>query len=256
MKKISELSTKTFLGASGAAENSYVLINYEDSTTNEPVTYKATIQELGKAIAKDQQLYKDTSNGPRVITVEDGEYSTEGIEKTITYDEATHCFKYYTVNDCGIESVPLTVSELVAHGVYGTETLVYNGSSIGYYTTNNGEAVFHEITLNNDDDGNDGGGSFDPKSYTDSDASDATIVFAGPEGLYTYENDIAKDVLITKIGMSETYYNYLFIDPSTKQILYSNADSPFSLGQLVVYDQTMGLGYYNDEGSFVSINLQ
>jgi hypothetical protein len=41
--KISELNTKSFLGASGAAENSYVLINYEDETTNEPVTYKATV---------------------------------------------------------------------------------------------------------------------------------------------------------------------------------------------------------------------
>ena len=111
MKKISELSTKTFLGALGAAENSYVLINYEDSATNEPVTYKATIQELGKAIAKDQQLYKSTSNGPRVITVKDGEYSTSGIEKTITYDAGNRRFKYYTVNDCGIDSTPLTVSE-------------------------------------------------------------------------------------------------------------------------------------------------
>jgi hypothetical protein len=42
-KKISELNTKSFLGGAGAAANSYVLINYEDNSTSEPITYKATI---------------------------------------------------------------------------------------------------------------------------------------------------------------------------------------------------------------------
>ena len=54
--KISELNTKSFLGGEGAAANSYVLINYEDNSTSEPVTYKASLQELGKAIANDLKL--------------------------------------------------------------------------------------------------------------------------------------------------------------------------------------------------------
>lgn len=62
VKKISELTTKSFLGASGAAANSYVLINYEDNSTSEPVTYKASLQELGKAIANDLKLPSVTVN--------------------------------------------------------------------------------------------------------------------------------------------------------------------------------------------------
>jgi hypothetical protein len=63
VKKISQLDTKSFLGATGAADNSYVLINYEDDTTSAPVTYKATITELGNAIANKLGLYKENSSG-------------------------------------------------------------------------------------------------------------------------------------------------------------------------------------------------
>lgn len=56
MPQFSDLPTKAFLGSTGAAANSYVLINYEDATTNAPVTYKASLQELGKAIATELKL--------------------------------------------------------------------------------------------------------------------------------------------------------------------------------------------------------
>ena len=72
--KISELNTKSFLGNAGAAANSYVLINYQDNTTNEPVTYKASLQELGQAIANDQKLYKKTQDGAITTTTENGAY--------------------------------------------------------------------------------------------------------------------------------------------------------------------------------------
>lgn len=77
MKKISELDTKSFLGATGAAENSYVLINYEDSNTSEPVTYKATVQELGKAIASNLHLYMAPGNttAPTTISASNGAYA-------------------------------------------------------------------------------------------------------------------------------------------------------------------------------------
>ena len=83
IKKISELSTKSFLGNPGAAANSYVLINYEDSTTNAPVTYKASLQELGKAIATDLKLPTVTvSEGVpnlKVKTVSNGAYVDNAI---------------------------------------------------------------------------------------------------------------------------------------------------------------------------------
>ena len=65
--KISELNTKSFLGGTGAAANSYVLINYEDNSTSEPVTYKASLQELGKAIANDLKLPSVNVSGNTII---------------------------------------------------------------------------------------------------------------------------------------------------------------------------------------------
>lgn len=78
--KISELNTKSFLGGTGAAENSYVLINYEDNSTSEPITYKASLQELGKAIANDQKLYKKTQNGAITTNVSQGTYVNTAAE--------------------------------------------------------------------------------------------------------------------------------------------------------------------------------
>lgn len=41
MKKISELSTQSFLGGTNVPANSYVLINYADSNAATPVTKKS-----------------------------------------------------------------------------------------------------------------------------------------------------------------------------------------------------------------------
>ena len=65
--KISELSTKDFLGKNGAATNSYVLINYAESPSASPVTTKATIEELGKSIVNQLQLYVKSASGPSTI---------------------------------------------------------------------------------------------------------------------------------------------------------------------------------------------
>ena len=78
--KMSEFTTKSFLGNAGAAENSYILINYEDNTTQRPVTYKASLQEIGKAIANDQKLYKKTQNGAVTTNVSQGAYVNTAAE--------------------------------------------------------------------------------------------------------------------------------------------------------------------------------
>lgn len=78
--KMSEFTTKSFLGNAGAAENSYILINYEDNTTQRPVTYKASLQEIGKAIANDQKLYKKTQNGAITTNVSQGAYVNTAAE--------------------------------------------------------------------------------------------------------------------------------------------------------------------------------
>ena len=82
--KISELNTKSFLSGTGAAANSYVLINYEDNSTSEPVTYKASLQELGKAIANDLKLPSVTVSGNTIIDfkvkgVSNGAYTEKAV---------------------------------------------------------------------------------------------------------------------------------------------------------------------------------
>lgn len=88
--KISELTSKEFLGNSGAVANSYVLINYEDSTTEGPVTYKATVQELGKAIAENLKLYKDDNNGgAQTISAGNNTYTNNTAKSFVTSAEKT-----------------------------------------------------------------------------------------------------------------------------------------------------------------------
>ena len=88
--KISELTTKEFLSNPGAVANSYVLINYEDNTTEAPVTYKATIDELGKAIANNLQLYKaDNSGNAYTMGVSQGAYTNNAAKQFVTAAEKT-----------------------------------------------------------------------------------------------------------------------------------------------------------------------
>lgn len=65
--KISELNTKSFLGADNDAKYSYVLVNYAGASTSSQVTQKVTIEELGNSIARSLQLYKKTQNGPATL---------------------------------------------------------------------------------------------------------------------------------------------------------------------------------------------
>lgn len=116
--KMSEFTTKSFLGNAGAAENSYILINYEDNTTSRPVTYKASLQDIGKAIIQDQNVLKiDSSTGQaQTITSNNGAYVINN-EHFVSYD-----------------------GELVTSGTKMVPRVVqYNGLSdeIGYYTTEN-----------------------------------------------------------------------------------------------------------------------
>ena len=117
--KMSEFTTKSFLGNAGAAENSYILINYEDNTTQRPVTYKASLQEIGKAIIKDQKVLKVNGSDAlqaQTVTSSDGAYVNNN-QHLVSYD-----------------------SELVTSGTKKVPKVVqYNGQQdgIGYYATDN-----------------------------------------------------------------------------------------------------------------------
>ena len=103
MKKISELSTQSFLGGTNVPANSYVLINYAESGVATPVTKKVSVQELGKAIANDQQLYKKTSGGAVTTSVNNGAYANGTAEKLVTSSEKTllgNMQYYIEAGDC------------------------------------------------------------------------------------------------------------------------------------------------------------
>lgn len=145
--KISELNTKNFLGAAGAATNSYVLVNYEDNSTNEPITYKATIDELGKAIANNLHLYKETQNGAVITSVSQGAYvngtpkmlmtsSQEAkLNAAVSAGELSHAISsapYVSMND---------VSEYIADEVMDSD---------GYYLAVASDSKMHIVKGSND----------------------------------------------------------------------------------------------------------
>lgn len=89
VKKISELDTKSFLGTNGAVYNSYVLINYAEEANGTPVTYKATINELGNAIVNALHLYKETMDGPVTTSVNSGSYVNSNIKSLLNNADRT-----------------------------------------------------------------------------------------------------------------------------------------------------------------------
>lgn len=109
IKKISELDTKAFLGKSGAAANSYVLVNYAENNNDTPVTYKATIDELSKAVANNLNLAmvsNDTIHTLSANSNNDGYNNSEDISLggggTLALTDS-----YPFLNDSGVLPIPM-----------------------------------------------------------------------------------------------------------------------------------------------------
>lgn len=183
--KISELNTKSFLGGTGAAANSYVLINYEDNSTSEPVTYKASLQELGKAIANDLKLPSANVSGNTIIDfkvkgVSNGAY-TEKAVGVLSNDGPSMGDVSVAVNTAinGLASTGyvtdavdgLASTGYVTNAVYGLASTGYVTSAINDFvsmtdivteindsTTTFGRTIYEYVTNN----AGAGGGGFDP----------------------------------------------------------------------------------------------
>lgn len=152
--KISELNTKSFLGGTGATANSYVLINYEDATTTEPVTYKATIQELGKAIANDLKLPSVTvSEGAitnfKVKGVSNNTYTDTIITPPAGENEGASVDLFDTIT---LEGVGENGADIIGNLVIATSTGDYytcNGEYSEYlFGTHYSPFVFYDSTSN------------------------------------------------------------------------------------------------------------
>lgn len=222
--KMSEFTTKSFLGNAGAAENSYILINYEDNTTQRPVTYKASLQEIGKAIANDQKLYKKTQNGAITTNVSQGAYVNTAAENFASTGAVAAAVQ-------GLAStgyVTSAINDLVSAGYVNNEitNAVDNLASIGYV-----DSIKYE----------------DPSSANN-------IAQA-------YKNYFASIGYVTSAvanagggGFSNPGDMPVYTNSSTGEIRWYNADNPadsdpYPVTQtnglpLVVYDSTNGIGYF------------
>lgn len=274
--KISELNTKEFLGNAGAAANSYVLINYEDNNTNEPVTYKASLQELGKAIANDQQLYKKTQNGAVTTNVSNAAYVNTTAEQLVTASEKNILEKmtYYVTYDSQPHikvrgAAPDSQYELLTAGTYSDSQ--YNSGLPVLFDSNNetlkyigASNILKAIPLS-------GGDEFDPTEYTNED--DYTkLVFVNSDGnLVAYDNGSTSPLDVNAIhgsGVNALVYN---LNNNELQYLdeYNMPQTittiPFDLGAyedpdrtggtLMFYDNLDNVFYsYDSSGNQITVN--
>ena len=220
--KISELNTKPFLGGTGAAANSYVLINYEDNSTSEPVTYKASLQELGKAIANDLKLPSVTVNGNTITN-----FKVKGVSNG-AYTETTVGVLQNDGPSMGDVNVAVnTATSGLASTGYVTNA-ISGLASTGYVTA----AV-----------ANAGGGEFDPRDYVDdeTDLIEKKLAFIDSHGhIYTSREASGQLVYDSMNIMSETFYPSLcvesipYIGINNNGILY-RADSSNPIGTPLFY---------------------
>lgn len=132
--KISEFNTKNFLGNTGAVERSYILINYEDINTSAPVTYKASLQEVGKAISANLNLLKENYNEfPTTMKASQGAYVDQSarITNLITVDQSSS--EVWSWMDDKIERIAGDVVEDITHE---RPMIVASGTEIGYFDNN------------------------------------------------------------------------------------------------------------------------
>lgn len=113
--KISELETKSYLGKDGVNTHSYIIVNYQENTNSDPVTYKVTLDELGKSIVKNNQLVKVVEN------------QSTGLKQLMSYQENTNHNGYNNTQ-------PLAYA--ITSSQNAERTLSYN-ESLQIVTTNN-----------------------------------------------------------------------------------------------------------------------
>lgn len=257
IKKISELSTKSFLGGAGAAANSYVLINYEDNSTSEPITYKATIQELGKAIANDLQLYKKTQDGAVTTSVNNGAYvdgtAKDFIElrtpKNVQINGAGDLGYYTTALSESWTPITKPVDMDFSQDYY--KYLLYDTTNENYVMWDPTEGVMAPVTIG----GNSGGGGSDApyETYFTGEAYNYLIYNESMGLCYSSDGETAEHISLYSMDLSGDTYYYMGMSNNIAGIPNSVGDLQV-LGRPVFYDDTTSkIGYYNSEGFFTEV---
>lgn len=184
--RISELNGKDYLGAVGVGENSYVILNYkeadpvvepsENENENEqgeaveptpPVTYKVTLDEIGRRLINDLNIVTyDTSDGKKLKTIKAGEsaYSTTAvgefinatdrtaIDSAITdlqYDTTNKKFVKKTYDDASFTDIVSTANILNDMNLNITQISNTAGKTVASITEADGKvgATFQDISI-------------------------------------------------------------------------------------------------------------
>ena len=131
--RISELNNKSFLGAAGAAENSYIIINYQDTNTDRPVTYKATLNELGKMLINNLGVVRyETQDGNILATLQNanGAYERVVVGQYITAADRTKLDNAVVTSDMTAKAdVTTTVTNVEYNGTDKELDQTINGTT-------------------------------------------------------------------------------------------------------------------------------
>ena len=235
--KISELNTQSFLGGTNVPANSYVLINYAESGSAEPVTKKVSVQELGKAIANDQQLYKKTVNGAVTTSVNNNAYVDGTAEKMVTASEKTVVSNLTSLATYPIARYDANTGLILAGGVTVPNVIQKNGNDIGYYATNSSDS-WADLELS-------GGIEYDSTRnlLLENNAIVPNVLMynsnAEVTGYYATSNSQSwtayHDAPEVKV-VDAMDYNYLFYDTCSMSAYYVQSDVAHELGQPLFWD--------------------
>lgn len=280
MKKISELTTQSFLGGTNVPANSYLLINYADSANGTPVTKKVSVQELGKAIANDLQLYKKTSGGAVTTSVSNNAYVNGTAEKLVTATQKTQLDN--SIGDYrGIVSYDTGYQSFMKDDNIIPNILMYSSTEgWGYFATTSSES-FTPINM--------GGGNVEYDATTDTfmyyedgesselhiqpfkfnyGESDYYYIVQGDNGkLYIPDSSGVIDTstpytLLSVDGfdndLSDTTFNYLFYDTqNNKMVTLSDSGVGATInrdyGRPLFYTNGGSFGYYDNNGNLVPV---
>ena len=248
--KISELNTQSFLGGTNVPANSYVLINYAENGSADPVTKKVSIQELGKAIANDQQLYKKTSGGAVTTSVSNGAYANGTAEKLVTASEKNFLSELAT-NDRAVRTdnnLTLTIGGARAVPNVLLHTTGYQGADvIGYYSSNSSES-FTPLEI--------GGGSGSAPTDIEIDDTGYNYVFydVNSKEFCVYNSDMIESIPLDPYTADISgSCAYAFINEYHNLIVGDQNGVDKDYGKPLFYIGDHSFGYYDDIGSFIAV---
>ena len=223
--KISELTNKSFLNNAGAAANSYVLINYEDNSTSAPVTYKTSLDTLGKAIAKNLNLMHGNTSTLSQTDTSQSTYTSKSVDgwnkldraKILAYDPSLGKVNYYR------DDFLTPAWEIYEQTTIGNKDIVVN--------TSDGIAIKN-------------GNSYDPITKT---GSRPILVYDDVSNFLYYYDNTAEDFIQATVFANPTQGNVIYDSTNSNFKYYDEDESAY----IAISGGSGGVSHANPEDGFV-----